>query len=229
MAAAIYPRGHPAGRARDAFAESDGRPVAPGRWDRVLQPRARAICWSQRVPSSFDRHALPGPRHDRPLLPALRAAARVRRRVRRGAAAVRRRARSRLCGHRRRRSARRSSAWRPAICCWSSRVRHAAGQPGQAPAGRVLRDPDVSGTHERAPDGFLLAYGDGRRGRPQAARLHRRRHADDSVFSRSARSAATWTATRAPTSSPARSRSSGRSRSFRRTGIESARIGCTAQ
>lgn len=25
--------------------------------------------------------------------------------------------------------------------------------------GRVLRDPDVSGTHENAPDGFLLAYG----------------------------------------------------------------------
>ena len=26
-------------------------------------------------------------------------------------------------------------------------------------AARVLRDPDVSGTHEHAPDGFLLAYG----------------------------------------------------------------------
>jgi predicted AlkP superfamily phosphohydrolase/phosphomutase len=26
-------------------------------------------------------------------------------------------------------------------------------------AARVLRDPDVSGTHERAPDGFVLAYG----------------------------------------------------------------------
>jgi hypothetical protein len=26
-------------------------------------------------------------------------------------------------------------------------------------AGRVLRDPEVSGTHENAPDGFLLAYG----------------------------------------------------------------------
>ena len=26
-------------------------------------------------------------------------------------------------------------------------------------AGRVLRDPDVSGTHENAPDGFVLAYG----------------------------------------------------------------------
>ncbi len=26
-------------------------------------------------------------------------------------------------------------------------------------AARVLRDPDVSGTHEDAPDGFLLAYG----------------------------------------------------------------------
>ena len=26
-------------------------------------------------------------------------------------------------------------------------------------AARALRDPDVSGTHENAPDGFLLAYG----------------------------------------------------------------------
>jgi predicted AlkP superfamily phosphohydrolase/phosphomutase len=26
-------------------------------------------------------------------------------------------------------------------------------------AARLLRDPDVSGTHEHAPDGFLLAYG----------------------------------------------------------------------
>ena len=26
-------------------------------------------------------------------------------------------------------------------------------------AARILRDPDVSGTHEGAPDGFLLAYG----------------------------------------------------------------------
>lgn len=35
-------------------------------------------------------------------------------------------------------------------------------------AGRVLRDPDVTGTHERAPDGFLLAFGDAvRPGRPQ--------------------------------------------------------------
>jgi predicted AlkP superfamily phosphohydrolase/phosphomutase len=26
-------------------------------------------------------------------------------------------------------------------------------------AARVLRDPDVSGTHQNAPDGFVLAYG----------------------------------------------------------------------
>ena len=26
-------------------------------------------------------------------------------------------------------------------------------------AARILRDPDVSGTHENAPDGFMLAYG----------------------------------------------------------------------
>ena len=35
-------------------------------------------------------------------------------------------------------------------------------------AGRILRDPDFTGTHERAPDGFLLAFGDAvRPGRPQ--------------------------------------------------------------
>ena len=84
-------------------------------------------------------------------------------------------------------------------------------------AARVLRDPDVSGTHEHAPDGFLLAYGDVRVARPQAARLDRRRHADDPLFPRRARSAATWTATRAPTLRRARSRPSGRSRSFRHT------------
>ena len=33
---------------------------------------------------------------------------------------------------------------------------------------RALRDPDLSGTHERAPDGFLLAYGSAvQHGRPQ--------------------------------------------------------------
>ena len=33
---------------------------------------------------------------------------------------------------------------------------------------RLLGDPDYSGTHERAPDGFLLAYGDAvQPGRPQ--------------------------------------------------------------
>jgi predicted AlkP superfamily phosphohydrolase/phosphomutase len=34
--------------------------------------------------------------------------------------------------------------------------------------GRLLRDPDLTGTHEHAPDGFLLAYGEAvERGRPQ--------------------------------------------------------------
>jgi predicted AlkP superfamily phosphohydrolase/phosphomutase len=31
--------------------------------------------------------------------------------------------------------------------------------PVKHAAARVLRDPDVSGTHENGPDGFLLAYG----------------------------------------------------------------------
>jgi predicted AlkP superfamily phosphohydrolase/phosphomutase len=31
--------------------------------------------------------------------------------------------------------------------------------PAKQLVGRLLGDPDISGTHERAPDGFLLAYG----------------------------------------------------------------------
>ena len=31
--------------------------------------------------------------------------------------------------------------------------------PVKQTIGRLLGDPDLSGTHERAPDGFLLAYG----------------------------------------------------------------------
>ena len=35
-------------------------------------------------------------------------------------------------------------------------------------AGRLLGDPDLTGTHDRAPDGFLFAYGaDVQRGRHQ--------------------------------------------------------------
>ena len=52
---------------------------------------------------------------------------------------------------------------------------------------RVIGDPEVSGTHEAAPDGFLLAYGAVGRARPAAgARVGRRRRADDSLFSRPA-------------------------------------------
>ena len=39
------------------------------------------------------------------------------------------------------------------------RLRHAAAEPGQKTIGRLLGDADFSGTHERAPDGFLIAYG----------------------------------------------------------------------
>ena len=49
-------------------------------------------------------------------------------------------------------------------------------------AARVLRDPDVSGTHENAPDGFMLAFGTPVTRGPQAARLDRRRDADHPLF-----------------------------------------------
>jgi hypothetical protein len=39
--------------------------------------------------------------------------------------------------------------------------------PGKRLLARVLQEPDLSGTHEEAPDGFLLAYGlHVQRGRP---------------------------------------------------------------
>ena len=103
---------------------------------------------------------LPGPRHRRPLLPALRAAARVRRRVGRGAAAVRRRPRSRLRRHRRRRSAPPSSAWRRAICCWSSRASACSRSARSSTSPRACCATPTSAARTRTrPDGFLLAYG----------------------------------------------------------------------
>ena len=49
---------------------------------------------------------------------------------------------------------------------------------------RVVGDPRFTGTHERAPDGFLLAYGIGRRARAAGARRGRGRRADAAVFPR---------------------------------------------
>ena len=52
---------------------------------------------------------------------------------------------------------------------------------------RVIGDPDVSGSHEAAPDGFLMAYGGlVARGRGAGARLDCRRDADGPVFPRAA-------------------------------------------
>jgi predicted AlkP superfamily phosphohydrolase/phosphomutase len=44
--------------------------------------------------------------------------------------------------------------------------------PAKQLIGRLMGDPDLTGTHERAPDGFLLAYGDAvARGRHQRASI----------------------------------------------------------
>ncbi len=52
---------------------------------------------------------------------------------------------------------------------------------------RVVGDPDLSGTHESAPDGFLMAYGGPvARGRRSARGIGRRRGADGAVLSRTA-------------------------------------------
>ena len=84
---------------------------------------------------------------------------------------------------------------------------------------RVIGDPRFTGTHERAPDGFLLAYG--------AASLPRARRAERSWTSHRRcciswvfQWRATWTGSSGQTSSLARSTNSGRLRLFRRTGFE---------
>ena len=45
------------------------------------------------------------------------------------------------------------------ICCWSCRDSAWSRRRAQAPAGAAARLARRSGSHERAPDGFLLAYG----------------------------------------------------------------------
>ena len=63
---------------------------------------------------------------------------------------------------------------------------------------RLVGNAEVSGTHERAPDGFLMAYGSGGAPGPpgggDASSTSRRRCS----ISWACRSAATWTASRAP-------------------------------
>ena len=86
--------------------------------------------------------------------------------------------------------------------------------------GRVTGD-SITGTHERAPDGFLLAYGTA----VQPGRRQRGSIVDVTptvLYFWACRSAATWTASRDPISSRARSPPSARSRSFRRTIAEGA-------
>ena len=53
-----------------------------------------------------------------------------------------------------------STRWRPTICCWSCR-RSGWSRSVRASAcsSSFFGNPRISGTHERAPDGFLLAYG----------------------------------------------------------------------
>ena len=80
---------------------------------------------------------------------------------------------------------------------------------------RTLGNPNISGTHERAPDGFLLAYGsDVKPGRYPAGRWSTSRRRCSTTTA--CRSAETWTASRAPTSSRRPSRPSGRLRTYRR-------------
>ena len=92
--------------------------------------------------------------------------------------------------------------WRPAICCSSSPA--SAWSPTalvKRLLARLLGEPDQSGTHEPAPDGFLLAYGTnvapGRSSGAARSSISRRRCSTTWAC----RSGATWTASRARTCS----------------------------
>ena len=129
--------------------------------------------------------ALPGPRHRRALLPALHAS----RATFGDVDATRSAGGGRRCSSATTRyidgeiGAALARPARPATCCSSCRASAwSRCTPGQAAARPAARRSRLSGTHERAPDGFLLAYGDRRRARPPPARLDRRRHADVLYF-----------------------------------------------
>ena len=147
----------------------------------------------------------------RPPLPALRDAARVRRRLAGGAAAVRvacwrsaTRGWTRSSGGRWRRSA-------PTTCSRRVRLRHGAADRRQADA-RAL--PSATRTcrarHEDAPDGFLLAYGPAVAPGRKEPGVGRRRRAHGALFPRACRSRTTWTATRADRHLPPRIHASDR-------------------
>ena len=130
--------------------------------------------------------ALSGARHRRPLQPALHAAARRRRAERRRAPAAAPGRSTATTATSTPRSARRSTRLRPGDLLLV--VSGFGMEPPRAvkrTVARVLGDP-MSGTHERAPDGFLLAYGTRGRARPPPARLDRRRRADGAVLPRPA-------------------------------------------
>ena len=100
-----------------------------------------------------------GSRHGGARLSAPGAAAGVRRRAGRGAPPVRHACSSSTTITSMARSAARSSGWARTICCsWSHRSAWSPLSPPKRLLERALGDPE-SGTHERAPDGFLLALG----------------------------------------------------------------------
>ena len=92
--------------------------------------------------------------------------------------------------------------------------------PVKQALGRLLGDPDFSGTHERAPDGFLIAYGTA----VEPGRRQRGSIVDVAptvlYFLGPAGRRATWTVSPAPICSPARSRPSARSSSSRPTAAD---------
>ena len=131
---------------------------------------------------------------------------------------LRRRARSRLRRHRQRDRRRHRAPVAGRSAAGGVGLRHAAGRPDQAPGGTRAARPRRQRHARKRPGRLHAGLRDAGRARAasSAARssTSRRRFC---IFSAS-RSAATWTATRAPTCSRAPSPPSARSRSFRHMG-----------
>ena len=135
-----------------------------------------------------DDRALPEPRSDRALLPALRDAVGVRRRhatTSAGGSAGARSATTRSIDE---------AIGRAMAALGPDDLLLVVSGFGMEPLGlgkrlleQLIGDPDISGTHEAAPDGFLMAYGAPVAQRPPAApRVGRGRRADDPVLPRPA-------------------------------------------
>ena len=201
------------GRVPRRHAGSHGAAPRPG-------VRARRSSPHRGGAPALSRRPLRRPRRRQSLLPALRAAADAARRPRSGAPALTPRSSTATTLTSTRELGAVLDAVQPGdLVRGDLRLRHGAPQSRQRARSRgSCGESRITGTHERAPDGFLLAYGTSRPARPPPARLARRRDARPCCISSAYPSPATWTASPGATSSPATSPPNARSRSFPATG-----------